>query len=138
MSLLEYALGSTDKLPKAISPRLHGYLDYAQAAALIGLGFAFRKRNRRASAAAFTTGAFMLTQALLTDYPLGAQPVLPFAMHGRIDAAFASTAWLVPKIFGFADTEAAEVFAGHAAVVAAITSLTDFSTERAKIERAGF
>lgn len=138
MSLLEYALGSSDKLPKAISPRLHGYLDYAQGAALIGLGFACRRRNRRAAAAAFATGALMLTQALLTDYPLGAKPVLPFATHGRIDAAFASTAWLVPKIFGFADTDTAEVFAAQAAVMAAITSLTDFSTERARIERAGF
>ncbi len=138
MSLLEYALGSSDKLPKAISPRVHGYLDYAQAAMLLGLGIVYRKRNRAASAAAFTTGALMLTQALLTDYPLGAEPVLPFATHGRIDAAFASTAWAIPKLFGFADTKEAEAFALQSALVGTIASFTDFSTERARIQRAGF
>lgn len=138
MSLLDYALGSSDKRPKAISPRVHGYLDYAQAAMLLGLGFVCRKRNRAASAAAFTTGTLMLAQALLTDYPLGARPVLPFAMHGRIDATFASTAWAIPKIFGFAGTKEAEAFALHSAIVGTIASMTDFSTERARIQRAGF
>ena len=123
-------------LHKDINARTHGILDYCYAGFFLTLGFIFLKSNKRAAAASFTTGGFVLVQSLLTDYPLGAKRVIPFHVHGQIDGAFASSAWALPFLFGFAKTGAANIFTASSLVEGAVVALTDFSSEHARAETA--
>ena len=124
-----------NRLPKVIDARTHGIIDYSHAAFFLGMAALCRKRNPPAALAALTTGLFVLGESLLTRYPLGAKPVIPFELHGRMDAGFAATSLAVPRLFGFEGTKAATVFHANAFVEAAVVGLTDFNTERAELER---
>lgn len=125
------------RLHRTIDARTHGILDYCYAGAFLMLGFVFLRSNKRAAAAAsLFTGSFVLVQALLTDYPLGAKPAISFHTHGQIDGAFASTSWALPYIFGFADTGPAQIFTSASLAEGAIVALTDFSSARARARTA--
>ncbi len=133
MSLIDSAVLPVlqKRLPKVIDARTHGIIDYSHAALFLGLALVCRKSNPRAAWAALATGAFGLGLALLTDYPLGARPILPFATHGRIDAGFASASWALPRVFGFRGTPAAKVFQINSVVESAVVGMTDFRGEHA-------
>ncbi len=122
-------------LPEIISPTAHGIIDYAHCAFFLGVAYFFRNSNRRASNAALATGAFILAQSVLTDYRFGIKPVLPFAVHGQMDSAFASLSWAVPRFVGFKGTAAAKIFEVNSIVEAAVVRMTDFDSERARQER---
>jgi hypothetical protein len=119
------------RLPKVIDARTHGIIDYCHAAFFLGMALVCRKRNRPAALAALLTGSFVLVESLLTDYPLGAFRVLPFRAHGRMDAGFAASSPVMPRLFGFKGTAAAHVFEGNGLVEAAVVGLTDFSSDLA-------
>ncbi len=120
-----------NRLPKIISARTHGIIDYSHAALFLTTALIVRKSNPRAAWAALATGSFVLAQSLLTDYPLGTKPVIPFATHGKMDAGFASASWAVPRVFGFEDTKAAKLFQINSVAEAVVVGLTDFDSERA-------
>ncbi len=124
------------RLHKDIDSRTHGILDYCYAGLFLTLGFIFLKSNKRAAAASLTTGAFVLVQSLLTDYPLGVTPLISFHTHGQIDGAFASTSWALPFVFGFAETAPAKIFTSSSLIEGAIVALTDFSSEHARAQKA--
>ena len=124
------------RLHKNIDARTHGIIDYCYAGIFLTLGFVFLKSNKRVAAASFTTGTFVLVQSLLTDYPLGAKPVISFHTHGQIDGAFASTSWALPFLFGFSETAPAKIFTSSSLVEGAVVALTDFSSERARAQKA--
>jgi hypothetical protein len=123
------------KLPKVIGPTTHGIIDYAHAAFFLGVALLYRGSNKRAARAALGTSAFILTQAMLTDYRFGVKPVLSFAAHGKLDEAFASASWIVPRIFGFNGAPGAKIFEVNSFAEAAVIGLTDFDSERARRER---
>ena len=123
------------RLHKTINARTHGIIDYVYAGMFLTLGFIFVKSNKRAAAASFTTGAFVLVQSLLTDYPLGVKPVISFHTHGQIDGAFASTSWALPFLFGFSETPQAKIFTSSSLVEGAVVALTDFSSEHARVQK---
>ncbi|HEY0785818.1 MAG TPA: hypothetical protein VGD62_08085 [Acidobacteriaceae bacterium] len=125
-----------NRLPKVIDARTHGLIDYGHAAFFLGMAFFCRKSNPRAATAALATGAFVLTQSLLTDYPLGVTPVLSFEQHGKLDAGFAASSLALPRLFGFEDTGAAKIFKANAFVEATVVGLTDFSNQHAQAEKA--
>ena len=125
-----------NRLHKTIDARTHGIIDYCHAAFFLTLGFLCLKSNKRAAAAAFTTGSFVLVQSLLTDYPLGVKPLIPFHVHGQMDGAFASSSWALPYVFGFARTGPARIFTTNSWIEGAVIALTDFSTEHARAQRA--
>jgi hypothetical protein len=135
MSVADSALDVTGHLPKVISPKMHGMIDYGHAAFFFGFALLCRKNNKTAAMAALGTGAFILVQSLLTDYPLGVKPVISFETHGKMDAAFASSSWMIPKVLGFAGTKEAQVFEMNSAVEASVVGLTDWNNERARLER---
>ena len=135
MVVADSALDSGAQSGKVISPKVHGIIDYAHVAFFFGFALLCRKSNKPAALAALGTGTFVLVQSLLTDYPLGLKPVIPFAMHGKMDAGFASASWVIPKVFGFSGTAAAKVFEMNSAVEGTVVGMTDFSTERARMER---
>jgi hypothetical protein len=123
-------------IPKAISPTTHGVIDYCHAAFFFTVGmFCVRSRNKGASCAAFATGGFILVQSLLTDYRLGAKPVISFETHGKMDAVFAASSWMMPLLFGFKDTAAAKIFEGNSLAEAAVVAMTDWNSQRAHEER---
>ena len=124
------------KVPKVISPTAHGIIDYAHATFFLGLGALCLSRNKRAAAAAFTTGGFILVQSLLTDYRLGVKPVISFETHGKMDSVFAASSWIIPRIFGFAGTGAAKVFETNSVAEGSVVAMTDWNSERAHAERA--
>lgn len=137
MAIMSAVLPSIEnKLPKVLSARTHGVIDYAHAAFFFSVALFFRKSNKAAAVAAAGTGAFVLAQSLMTDYPLGAAPVIPFSVHGQMDAGFASASWLVPKMFGFDGTPAATIFKVNSVVEATVVGLTDWSSEKARLEKA--
>jgi hypothetical protein len=135
MSVASIAVNELEnRLPKVIDARKHGMIDYGHAAFFLGMAFVCRKSEPRAALAALVTGSFVLVQSLLTDYPLGVKKVIPFRVHGQMDAAFAASSFMVPKIFGFSDSPAASVFKANSFVEAAVVGATDFSSERARSE----
>ena len=81
--------------------------------------------------AAFATSGFILVQSLLTDYRLGVKPVFSFETHGKMDAVFASSSWMVPLLFGFKDTVAGKIFESNSLAEASVVALTDWNSQRA-------
>jgi hypothetical protein len=139
MSVANVALNQLEsRLPKIIDARKHGMIDYCHAAFFLGMAYVCRKSEPRAALAALLTGSFVLVQSLLTDYPLGAKKIIPFKVHGQMDAAFAASSFMVPRMFGFSDSPAASVFRGNSFVEAAVVGATDFSSERARSEEAEY
>lgn len=139
MSVTSAAVNELEnRLPKVIDARKHGMIDYCHAAFFLGMAYMCRKSEPRAAMAALLTGSFVLVQSLLTDYPLGAKKVIPFRVHGQMDAAFAASSFMVPKVFGFSDSPVAAVFKGNSFVEAAVVGATDFSSERARSEESGY
>lgn len=133
MSLATVALGEVEKkLPKVISARTHGIIDYCHAAFFFGMAIFCARKNKRAATAALATGAFILTEALLTDYPLGAKKIIPFETHGRMDAGFAASSFGVANLLGFSGTAAAQVFTINGFVEGAVVGMTDWDSERAR------
>ncbi len=135
MSVMDSALESRERLPKVIGPKTHGIIDYAHATFFFSLALLFRKNNKPAALASLCTGSFVLVQSLLTDYPLGIKPLISFETHGKMDVAFASASWMIPKVFGFSETKAAKIFETNSAVEGTVVGMTDFNSERAHDER---
>ena len=137
MSLLTRGLSLLEnRLPKVIDARTHGIIDYGHATFFLSMALLCRKRTPPAAAAALVTGLFVLAESLLTDYPLGAKPVLSFETHGRLDGGFAGSSLAVPKLFGFEGTAAAKIFQANALVEATVVGLTDFNSQRAETQTA--
>jgi hypothetical protein len=133
MSLATAALGEVEKrLPKVIDARTHGIIDYCHAAFFFGAAIFLARRNRRAATAALATAAFILTESLLTDYPMGAKKVISFETHGQMDSAITASSFMMPKLFGFSGTPAAEIFKINGFVEGVVVGMTDWDSERAR------
>ena len=119
------------KLPKVISPKTHGIIDYCHAAFFATLALVCWKSNRRAAVAAASTSALVIVQGLLTDYKWGVKKIMPFEVHGQIDGSFAALSLGIPKAFGFEGTVPATIFKANAFVEATVVGLTDWNNQRA-------
>ena len=123
-------------LPKVISPTVHGIIDYCHAAFFFTVGvLCGRSHNKAAARAAFATSGFILVQSLLTDYRFGAKPVFSFETHGKMDAVFASSSWMLPLLFGFKGTAAGRIFEGNSLAEASVVAITDWNSQRAHEDR---
>jgi hypothetical protein len=114
------------KLPKVISPTAHGIIDYTHAAFFFTVEV-FSRSNKRAASAAFATSDFILAQSPLTDYRFGAQPVISFETHGKMDSVFAASSWMIPQIFGFRETPAAKIFEANSLAEASVVGMRHLS-----------
>lgn len=136
--MIQAKSGNTPRavLPKVISPKVHGIIDYCHAAFFFTVGvLCARSHNKAAARAAFSTSGFILAQSLLTDYRFGAKPVFSFETHGKMDTVFASSSWMLPLLFGFKDTAAARIFEGNSLAEASVVAVTDWNSQRAHQER---
>ena len=85
---------------KHISPTLHGCLDYATfllflaSPTLIGLSGA-------AATVAYALAGIHALMTLMTDFPLGAARVLPFAFHGWVERFIGPALIVLPFGLGF-------------------------------------
>jgi len=119
-----------DRMPRVISAKTHGVIDYIHAATNFIAGFAFRKRNRKASNAAFALGAGVLANALMTDYPLGVFRVYSFKVHGLIDYGVAATSAALPELLNLRNNSApAQYFYGQGAGETVIAGISDYDDE---------
>jgi hypothetical protein len=123
------------KLPKVIGPTTHGIIDYAHAAFFFVVGLWWSRSNKRAASAAFATSGFILAQSLLTDYRFGVKPVFSFETHGKMDSVFASSSWLIPRIFGFEETHAVKIFEVNSVAEASVVGMTDWDGRLGHQER---
>ncbi len=114
------------RMPKIMSPATHAVADYAVAGIFLLAAGWFWKRNRRAAVGSLVCGGAKLANALITDYPGGAAPVLSYRTHGRADAVIAGITASTPQLMGFSDEPEARLFSAQALAETLITGMTDY------------
>jgi hypothetical protein len=109
---------------KITSPTFHGYLDYVTvvlflvAPTLVGL-------TGMAATFAYALAAIHLTMTLLTDFPLGAAKVIPFAIHGWVERVVGPILILLPFVLGF-DAAARIFYVVIGGVIILVRLVTDY------------
>jgi hypothetical protein len=119
---------------KILSPRVHGFIDYAIVALLVLAPtlFAF---GGIAATICYVVAAFHLVMSLLTAYPLGVAKLIPFPVHGGIELAAGIALIVMPWIVGFSAVDNARNFFVIAGIAtAAVWLTTNYSVARATIE----
>jgi hypothetical protein len=114
-------------IPKTISPKTHKLLDYLTTGAFLVAGAFMWASNRRAAAAAFVNGAFVLSYSLCTDYDGDGRRPVSFETHGKLDVVQAGLAAAAPHILRFADEKKALFFPIQAMNEGAVLAMTDFA-----------
>ena len=114
------------KMPKPISPRAHGMIDYGTSAAVAAapalMDVPRAARNLFESLATGYTGL-----ASLTDYPLSLKRLVPFKVHGAAELAVAAILPAMPWLLGFANDRAARnMCIGLSAFTLVVSALTDW------------
>ncbi len=108
---------------KFVTKRIHAFLDYPVAVALIALPFllGLGSSNPLALYLSVATGmaAFVLT--LLTDHHLGVFRVIPYRFHLAVDLMVAIVFILVPFIFSFEGIDAYYYWINGMAVLAVVS-----------------
>jgi hypothetical protein len=94
---------------KVLSPRVHGYLDYAAVLLLAFIPTLFGFTGAPA-ALCYVVAILHLGMSLMTAYPLGMAKVIPFTVHGGVEFATAFFLALSPWIFGFSGLDVARNF----------------------------
>ncbi|WP_046246927.1 SPW repeat domain-containing protein [Hymenobacter terrenus] len=112
---------------KAISPTLHGVLDYGTCAFFALAPSLFNLQGTYATVC-YVLAAGYLVISLLTNMPLGAMRVIPFPVHGKLELVSGLVLIASPWLFGFAnDNETARnLFAGAGIVFLLVYFLTDW------------
>src|SRR5215469_14838990 len=113
-------------VPKLISARSHGFLDYVSAGTNLLIGALLLRRDRRASTGAFLLGSGILANALMTDYPWGVFRLYSFETHGALDYGIASASAAMPKLMGVETGEAKTFFGMQGVGETAIAGLTNY------------
>ncbi|HJQ11231.1 MAG TPA: hypothetical protein VJ840_09395 [Gemmatimonadaceae bacterium] len=113
-------------MPKPISPRVHGMIDYTTSAAVAVapavLDVPKAARNLFEGLATGYTGL-----SSLTDYPLSLKRLVPFKLHGATELAIAAILPAMPWLLGFADDRAARNMCfGLSALTLVVSALTDW------------
>ena len=108
-----------------ISPKNHGLVDYAAAAALIASPFLLKlgSDNPAALWISVITGLVVILVSVSTRYYYGALKLIPFGGHLALDLLVATAFMLLPYIFGFEGLDAAYYY-GNAVVVYLVVAFT--------------
>lgn len=123
------------RMPKPISPRVHGMIDYGTsatvAAAPVLLDIPRVARNLFEGLATGYTGL-----SSITDYPLSLKRLVPFKVHGAAELAVAAVLPAMPWLLGFADDRAARnMCIGLSALTLVVSALTDWDQRNRKRRR---
>lgn len=93
----------------AISPRLHGVIDYAACAGMLTLPGLLRL-SPAARTASTTFALSYLGLSTLTDYPLAVRRLIPFPVHGRVELGSTPALLLLPALLGGLKTTREKVY----------------------------
>jgi hypothetical protein len=115
-------------VPKPISPKLHGILDYLSVPLLLAAGPLIGFDGQPAEITATLAGV-VLVYSLFTAYPLGLVKMIPFPMHRVIDIVLAAAMILSPFILKY-DPSARNFFVAGGMVSLIVVALTDFRVTR--------
>lgn len=109
-----------------LKPKPHGVLDYALVALLVIAPFLFGFRGTPATIL-WILAAVQLVMSLATAYPLGLVKLIPFPVHGGVEAITAPLLVAAPWIFRFADdTRAKAFFIAGGITLAIVWLVTDY------------
>ena len=108
--------------PRIITRKIHSFLDYPVALALVALPFVLHLGSSSPVALGLSviTGvaAFILT--LLTDHQLGVLRILPYSFHLAVDLGVGVAFILAPSLFGFTGIDAWYYWINGAAVLVVV------------------
>ena len=94
---------------KILSPKIHGYMDYA-VILLLAIAPSLFDFTREASTVSYTLAGVYLLMVLATAYPLGLFKVIPFTVHGTIELILSPLLVALPWIAGFNEHAASRNF----------------------------
>ncbi len=110
-------------MPKPISTKTHGVIDYITAGTLMSLPFLLGWSGR-ARGLALGAGIATLGTSLMTNYELGAVRLLPMRAHLSIDGAQASALMSAPKMITDEHPWRGRILAMIGAMESAVAALT--------------
>lgn len=108
---------------KFITKRIHAYLDYPVAIALMVLPFVLSlgESNPLALQLSVATGVAALILTILTDHQTGLIRILSYKFHLTVDFAVAVVFIVAPFLLGFKGIDAYYYWANGAAVLAVVS-----------------
>ena len=92
-----------------LSPRNHGYIDYLAVGMLLLAPTLFRFSGLPA-ALCYVLAVFQGGMSLMTAYPLGLAKIIPFPLHGSIEAVTSVALVVLPFLLGFSEVVRARNF----------------------------
>lgn len=109
--------------PRFVTKRIHAFLDYPVALALIGLPFVLSLGDSHPLALwlSVVTGAAAFVLTLLTDHSLGVWRVLPYNFHLAVDFIVGIVFIIAPFAIGFTGVDAWFYWANGAAVLTVVS-----------------
>lgn len=119
---------------RPISPDMHGVLDYSTVLLTAAAPKLFGFSDRAAKTCAALAGGYLALSAL-TDYDLSVRRLVPFPVHGAVEAMESLMLPFLPRLLGFDRDKGARSFLmGLAALGVATALLTDWkgNTHRVK------
>jgi hypothetical protein len=120
---------ATKPLPRMISPRGHAVLDYLIVGAFFATAGVFWKRNKRAAVSSLLCGSAQLGVTLLTDYPGGVRPAIPFSTRRKLDLGMAAITAAMPEFLNFEREPERKFFTAQGVVMTVANELTRFPRE---------
>jgi len=103
-----------------LSPLFHGFVDVAVVLAFLAAP-ALLDFNGAPKVACYVVASVHAIMSLLTAFPLGIVKVIPFTVHGTIEAIVAPSLLVLPWILRFSEVPAARNFFLVAGVAVALT-----------------
>lgn len=111
---------------KIISPFLHGCIDYLAVLLIVAIPDRLGLAGLSADLVYGAAGVFLLL-GLFTNMPLGALQLVPFRVHGAVEALSVLALAGAPWLFGFADQPLARnLFLVLALAMMAVVLFTDW------------
>jgi len=115
-----------------VTRKIHAYLDYPVAFALIGLPFllGLGASNPLALWLSVATGGAALVLTVLTDHETGILRVVPYSLHVAVDFMVGLVFVAAPPLFGFSGLDAWFYWLNGAAVLTVIALSRPLSEAR--------
>jgi hypothetical protein len=111
---------------KILSPRVHGYLDYGVVAMLLLAPSLFGFAGTPATIC-YVLAVVQAAMTLLTAFPLGLAKIIPFSIHGAVEALTSVFLLASPWLFDFAHVLAARnFFIASAVMLGVVWLVTDY------------
>lgn len=111
---------------KILNPRTHGYLDYVTvilflvAPTVLGL-------TGIPAMLAYALAIIHLVMTLVTDFPLGVVPIIPFKFHGWVERVVGPVLIIVSFVLGFStDLAARNFYVAMGIVIVLVGLVTDY------------